>query len=71
MKKKFDAVKFQRKVREELSKMYSTDRNSFVHMLKDKYGHKQKQKVGPNQIIKCISVLSRAKIKRQKQDDKT
>ncbi|MGQ9629216.1 MAG: hypothetical protein ACUVXI_02745 [bacterium] len=45
MKKKFDAVKFQRKVREELSKMYSEDRDAFLRELKEKYGHLRKQKV--------------------------
>ena len=45
MKKKFDAVKFQRKVREELSKKYSTNRDAFLHELKEKYGHLRKQKI--------------------------
>jgi len=45
MKKKFDAVKFQRKVREELSQQYSTNREAFLRELKAKYGHLQKQKV--------------------------
>jgi len=38
MKKKFDAVKFQRKVREELSKKYNVDREAFLRELKEKYG---------------------------------
>lgn len=45
MKKKFDAVKFQRKVREELSKSYLSDRERFLRGLKEKYGHLRKQKV--------------------------
>ena len=44
MIKKFDAVKFQRKVREELSKKYSSNRNTFRRELKEKYGNLQKQK---------------------------
>jgi hypothetical protein len=44
MKKKFDAVEFQRKVREELSKRYSANRNAFLRELKEKYGYLQKQK---------------------------
>jgi ribosomal protein L29 len=45
MEKKFDAVKFQRKVREELSKKYITERESLLRELKEKYGHLRKQKV--------------------------
>ncbi|MCL0065881.1 hypothetical protein M1N79_03235 [Dehalococcoidia bacterium] len=46
MKKKFDAVKFQRKVREELSKNYSSNREDFLRELKKKYANLQKQKAG-------------------------
>jgi len=46
VKKKFDTVKFQRKVREELSKKYYTNREVFLRELKEKYGHLQEQKVG-------------------------
>ena len=46
MKKKFDAVKFQRKVREELSKKYSSNREAFLRELKKKYGNLWKRKVG-------------------------
>lgn len=54
MKKKFDAVKFQRKVREELSEKYNFNREEFFRELKEKYGrlqrgkhdYLQKQKVG-------------------------
>ena len=46
MKKKFDAVKFQRKVREELSKKYSSNREAFLRELKEKYGNLQRQKAG-------------------------
>jgi len=44
VKKKFDAVKFQRKVREELGKKYSTNRDAFLRELKEKYGCLKKQK---------------------------
>ncbi|KKM06868.1 hypothetical protein LCGC14_1739680 [marine sediment metagenome] len=46
MKKKFDAVKFQRKVREEMSEKYCSNREAFLRELKEKYGNLQKQKVG-------------------------
>jgi len=46
VKKKFDAVEFQRKVREELSKKYSTNRDTFLRELKEKYGHLKRQKDG-------------------------
>lgn len=46
MKKKFDAVEFQRKVREELGKKYSTNRDAFLRELKEKYGCLQKREVG-------------------------
>jgi hypothetical protein len=45
MKKKFDAVEFQRKVREELSKNYSSNRDAFLLELKEKYGHLRKKRV--------------------------
>jgi len=45
MRKKFDAAKFQRKVREELGKKYSTHRVAFLREPKEKYGHLRKQKV--------------------------
>ncbi|MEA1964918.1 MAG: hypothetical protein U9O41_07310 [Candidatus Aerophobetes bacterium] len=44
MKKKFDAVKFQREVRKELSEKYSSNREAFLRELKEKYGNLQKQK---------------------------
>ena len=44
MEKKFDAVKFQRKVREQLGKQYSKNRNIFLNELKEKYGYSRKQK---------------------------
>lgn len=37
MRKKFDAVGFQRKVREELSKKYLENRDSFLKELKGKH----------------------------------
>jgi len=43
MRKKFDAVKFQRKVREELSKKYSTNRDAFLRELKEKYDYSRKK----------------------------
>jgi len=46
MRKKFDAVEFQRKVRQELSKKYSTDRDTFLRELREKYGHLKRQKIG-------------------------
>ena len=45
MKKKFDAVRFQRKAREELSEKYISNREAFLRELKEKYGNLQKQKV--------------------------
>ena len=45
MKKKFDAVKFQREVREELSEKYNSNREEFLCELNEKYGHLQKGKV--------------------------
>ncbi len=44
MKKKFDAVKFQREVREELSKKYAFNRQAFLRELKEKYSDLRKQK---------------------------
>jgi len=37
MKKKFDAVRFQRKRRDELSKEYSLSRKEFLRELEEKY----------------------------------
>lgn len=45
MKKRFDAVEFQRKVREELSKKYSENRESFLRELKRRYGRSKAEKV--------------------------
>ena len=45
MKKNFDAVKFQRKVRQELGKQYSKNRNVFLRELKEEHGCSRKQKV--------------------------
>lgn len=44
MKKKFDAVDFQRKIREELSEKYNADREAFLKDLKKKYGFLKKGK---------------------------
>ena len=44
MKRKFDAVKFQREVREELSEKYNFNREEFLCELNEKYGHLQKGK---------------------------
>ena len=46
MRKKFDAVQFQRKARQESSENYSVNREAFLRELKEKYGNLQKQKVG-------------------------
>jgi hypothetical protein len=46
MKKKFDAVKFQREAREQLTKQYTSDREGFLRELKEKYGHLRKQRIG-------------------------
>ncbi len=46
MKKKFDAVKFQRKVREELSKKYLSNREGFLRELKEKYGQLHEKQAG-------------------------
>jgi len=46
MRKKFDAVQFQRKVRQELSEKYCANRKAFLGELKEKYGDLQKHKVG-------------------------
>lgn len=45
MRKKFDAVEFQRKVRQELGKQYSKRRNIFLTELKEKYGYLRKQRI--------------------------
>ena len=45
MKKSFDAVKYQRKVREELSEKYASNREAFLKELRDKYGHLRKGKI--------------------------
>ena len=44
MKKKFDAVKFQREIREELAKKYNSNHATFLRELKEKYGGLKKQK---------------------------
>ncbi len=46
MKKEFDAVKFQRRIREELGERYNSDRDAFLRELKEKYGNLLKRKVG-------------------------
>jgi len=45
MEKKFNAVKFQREAREELSKKYISDREGFLRELEQKYGHLRKQRI--------------------------
>ena len=45
MKKKFDAVKFQWKAREELGKKYLSDRERLLREIRQRYGRLQKQKV--------------------------
>ena len=44
MKKKFDAVMFQRKIREQLSERYLSNREAFLRELKEKYGNLHKQR---------------------------
>ena len=46
MKKKFDAVEFQRKRREELSRKYNYDREAFLRELRERYGSLRKRKTG-------------------------
>jgi len=54
MKKTFDAVKFQRKVRTELSKHYLENREVFLKELTEKYGKLKKFKGRhTNQITKA------------------
>jgi len=43
MKKKFDAVQFQRKIREKLGKEYSKNRKNFLRSLREKFGNLQPQ----------------------------
>jgi hypothetical protein len=50
MRKKFDAVTFQRKAREELSKQYSTNREAFLRELKEQYGYLAKRGRRPPHI---------------------
>jgi len=50
MKKKFDAVKFQRKICGGLSKNYSSDHDTFRRELKEKYGHSEQRKTGTHII---------------------
>ena len=45
MKKKFDSVNYQRKVRKELGEKYFSDREGFFRELKEKYGHLKKQTI--------------------------
>ena len=44
MKKKFDAVKFQRKIRKKLSEKYLSNHEAFLRELKEKYGKLYKKK---------------------------
>jgi len=44
MKKTFDAVGFQRKVRAELSKQYLENREAFLKELREKYGKSKKSR---------------------------
>ena len=46
MKKKFDAVVFQQKMREELGKKYSLNREEFLHELELKYGRFKNREIG-------------------------
>jgi hypothetical protein len=42
MKKKFDAVEFQRRTREELGRKYTSSREAFLRELREKYGSSKK-----------------------------
>jgi hypothetical protein len=44
MKKRFDTVSFQRKVRTELSRQYLENREAFLQELTEKYGKLKKSK---------------------------
>ena len=44
-KKKFDAVRFQRKIREQLSERYLSNREAFLRELREKHGSLRKEKV--------------------------
>jgi len=44
MKKRFDAVNFQRKIRAELSKQYLENREAFIKVITKKYGKLKKSK---------------------------
>jgi hypothetical protein len=44
-KKKFDAVRFQRKIREQLSERYLSNREVFLRELRGKHGSLRKEKV--------------------------
>jgi len=46
MTKKFDAVQFQRRARQQLSEKYCANRKTFLRELKEKYSNLQKHKVG-------------------------
>jgi len=39
VKKSFDAVAFQRRIREELGRRYDADRDGFLRELREKYEH--------------------------------
>lgn len=43
MKKRFDAVQFQRKEREKLGKEYSKNRRTFIAKLEEKFGSQKKR----------------------------
>jgi hypothetical protein len=58
MKKKFDTVKFQRVIREELSEKYSSNREAFLRELKEKYGNLQKRKAGTHNRITSVYLVS-------------
>jgi hypothetical protein len=42
MSKRFDAVRFQREVRQELSNQYNSDPEAFLRELREKYGNLRK-----------------------------
>lgn len=55
MKKKFDAVKFQRNIREELSKKYSSNSKELLEELKGKYGNLPKKTANARKKFRAVA----------------
>ncbi len=47
MKKRFDCVAFQRKIRNELSREYLANKEKFQKKLNEKYQHLHRSKISP------------------------